>query len=89
MRSPPLPRSGELVLLCCALTFAPVRFVHPVRVRRWRMITLPVTLLWMGLAAYAILDGMALNGPLAWAFTAVSFYLLLVSAVQQLLDRVD
>ncbi len=77
------------VLLCCALTFAPVRFVHPVRVRRWRMITLPVTLLWMGLAAYAILDGMALNGPLAWAFTAASFYLLLVSAVQQLLDRVD
>ena len=53
------------------------------------MITLPVTLLWMGLAAYAILDGMALNGPVAWVFTAASFYLLLVSAVQQLLDRVD
>jgi len=77
------------VIACCALTFAPIRFVHPVRVKRWRMVTLPVTLLWMALAALAILDGMVLNTLTAALFTAASLYLFCVSAVQQLLDRVD
>lgn len=77
------------VIVCCVLTFAPIRFVHPVRVKRWRLLTLPVTLIWMALAALAIWDGMVLSTWAAALFTAASLYLFSVSAVQQLIDRVD
>ncbi|MEP1930367.1 MAG: CDP-alcohol phosphatidyltransferase family protein [Roseibium sp.] len=77
------------VIACCVLTFAPIRFVHPVRVKRWRPLTLAVTLLWMGLAALAIIDGMVLGSITGILFTLASLYLFSVSAVQQLLDRVD
>lgn len=76
------------VVLCCALTFAPIRFVHPVRVRRWRWLTLPVTALWMVLAALAIIDGMAMGPTTATLFTCASLYLFSVSAVQQLSEHI-
>lgn len=75
------------VVLCCILTFAPVRFVHPVRVKKWRVFTLPVTLLWMALAALAIFDGMVLSSLAGTVFAAASLYLFAVSAFQQLLER--
>ena len=75
------------VLLCCVLTFVPVKFVHPVRVARWRPLTLAVTVLWFVGAGAAIIHGMTLEGPMAWLLTGTSFYLLLVSAVQQVLDQ--
>lgn len=35
-----------------ALTFTSVKFVHPVRVREWRWVTLPVTVGWLGAMVY-------------------------------------
>lgn len=75
------------VLLCCVLTFLPIRFSHPVRVKRWRIATLSVTFLWLGLAGLAVSNGMVLEGAAATVFTVASFYLFGVSAVQQLLER--
>lgn len=74
------------VLALCALTFAPVRFVHPVRVARWRILTLTVTLVWFIGAGLAIANGMAAEGAAKWMLALSSVYLLCVSAVQQLLD---
>nr|WP_244318689.1 phosphatidylcholine synthase [Roseibium hamelinense] len=85
--SPSVTFTISFVLLCCVLTFLPIRFVHPVRVKRWRPLTLLVTLIWFGAAAMAIVDGMALTGLAASILTAASFYLFLVSAAQQLLER--
>lgn len=76
------------ILFCCLLTFAPVKFIHPVRVKRWRGLTLSVTAVWFVSAGFAVVDGMAPTGLAAWALTASSLYLFSVSAAQQLLDRV-
>ena len=75
------------VVALCALTFAPIRFVHPVRVVRWRPLTLAVTLLWFVAAGFAIADGMSADGPVKWLLVATSIYLLGVSALHQLLER--
>ena len=75
------------VVALCALTFAPIRFVHPVRVVRWRPLTLAVTLLWFVAAGFAIADGMSAEGPVKWLLAATSIYLLGVSALHQLLER--
>ncbi|MCA1296991.1 CDP-alcohol phosphatidyltransferase family protein [Stappia indica] len=75
------------VLALCVLTFAPIRFVHPVRVTRWRGLTLTVTLVWFIAAGFAVANGMSAEGLVKWALSLSSLYLLLVSAVQQLLER--
>lgn len=75
------------VLLCCVLTFSPIRFVHPVRVKRWRPLTLAVTLVWFIAAGVAVYDGMVSNGVWAHVLTVSSFYLLCVSGVQQFFER--
>ena len=41
-----------VVVVLVVLTFAPVQFPHPVRVRGQRGITLPVTIVWLGTMAY-------------------------------------
>lgn len=75
------------VLFCCVMTFMPIKFVHPVRVIRWRVLTLAVTFVWFGAAAMAVLNGMELEGVPGLLLTASSLYLFFVAAVQQVLDR--
>jgi phosphatidylcholine synthase len=41
-----------VVVVLVVLTFMPVQFPHPVRVRGQRGITLPVTIVWLGTMAY-------------------------------------
>jgi len=50
---PPWANAG-LVIGCAALMFAPIVFVHPMRVVRYRAITLVFTMAWFSLAGYAI-----------------------------------
>lgn len=75
------------VLFCCVLTFLPIRFVHPVRVKRWRPLTLGITLVWFVAAGIAVADGMSVDGPAAMVLTAASLYLFCVSGIQQFCER--
>ena len=43
-----------VVVVLGALTFTDVKFVHPVRVREMRAVTLPVTVVWLGAMVYLI-----------------------------------
>ncbi|KRE13254.1 hypothetical protein ASE66_22720 [Bosea sp. Root483D1] len=53
-----------VILIATALMFLPVVFVHPVRVRRWRGLTLAMLVLWAAAAAATIWHGMR---PDAWS----------------------
>ncbi|MEO9901283.1 MAG: phosphatidylcholine/phosphatidylserine synthase, partial [Nisaea sp.] len=75
------------VLFCCVLTFLPVKFVHPVRVQRWRVLTLIVTAIWFIAAGHAVVNGMQTPEVTGWVLTGASVYLFSVSAVQQVIDR--
>lgn len=61
--SPPTWLSMVVVLVLAAMMFLPVVFVHPVRVRRWRSLTMGVMALWGVAATLAIVQGMA---PSLW-----------------------
>jgi phosphatidylcholine synthase len=80
---PPAPVTLAVVALLAVLSFSPIEFVHPVRVRRWRGLTLAVTALWAALAILALFTGLSLPLPAAVAFAAATLYLALVGAVQQ------
>lgn len=65
---PPGWLAAATVAALAALTFAPVHFVHPVRIARWRMLTLAALVLWGLLALYAVVENLA---PGFWTVTAL------------------
>lgn len=76
-----------IVLLFCVLTFLPLKFVHPVRVARWRPVTLTVFFVW-ALAAAVLIAVDFQSQPLATAVLIVtSLYLCGVGVVQQALPQ--
>lgn len=81
--------SLALVTVLAIAMFAPVKFVHPVRTARWRLITLPMALAWTffaGWAAWVDFD------PASWAhygLMVTSIYLLGAGAAQQVLFGKD
>lgn len=66
----PAPWLGALAIaVLAAATFAPIHFVHPVRVPRWRRLNLAALVLWGLLALLALAQD--LNPP-AWAAAALA-----------------
>lgn len=52
---PPAWIATIVLIILLALTFAPFRFIHPVRVGRWRALNLALLALWAALALVAVL----------------------------------
>jgi phosphatidylcholine synthase len=84
---PELWRILAIVIVLTAAMFVPVKFVHPVRTRRWRALSLPVAVAWTGLAGWAALTDFSQSPWATRALVATSTYLLVVGAVQQVVER--
>lgn len=69
-----------LVLALGALTFAPIVFVHPLRVVALRPLTLTLLVVWSLLACTAIWNDMAPAKPVVWGLCAVGAYFLILGA---------
>ena len=67
--------------------FLPIRFVHPVRTKRWRWLTLPIALNWVVLGMWGAWIGFDMPQWGQWAFGLSSGYLLLAGGLQQLTER--
>ncbi|MGY6550007.1 MAG: CDP-alcohol phosphatidyltransferase family protein [Roseinatronobacter sp.] len=72
-----------LVAFLAIAMFTPLKFIHPVRTLRWRALSLPIALVWTGLAGWAAWTGF--NQPQAVTFGLIATTLWLGSAgiVQQ------
>jgi phosphatidylcholine synthase len=84
---PELWRILAIVIVLTVTMFVPVKFVHPVRTRRWRTVSLPVAVVWTGLAGWAALTDFNQSPWVTRALVVTSSYLLVVGAVQQLVER--
>ena len=73
-----LPQMLNAVILCglTVMMFAPVVFVHPMRVVRLRTLTLVMTMAWFALAGYAINANFQPETWVRFAFVAVAVYFL-------------
>jgi phosphatidylcholine synthase len=81
--------SLSFVALLAAAMFVPVRFVHPMRTQRWRIITIPMALGWTFFAGWAAWVDFH---PESWAHYGLiitSVYLLAAGAIQQLIFGLD
>jgi phosphatidylcholine synthase len=73
----PAPWVGVLALLVLVgLTFAPFKFIHPVRVRRWRNLNLAMLVLWSLLALVAVLRDLAPGPWVALGLCVIGLYFL-------------
>ena len=72
-----------LVVVLAVAMFLQVKFIHPVRTARWRMVSLPVALIWTGLAGWAAWADFQQPAWVTLGLIATSVYLLAAGAVQQ------
>jgi phosphatidylcholine synthase len=73
LRLPPGP-TLVVIAVFAVLTFVPVRFVHPFRVRRFRALTVALLALWAVLAFVAVLHGLSPGFPVTASLCAIGLY---------------
>jgi phosphatidylcholine synthase len=68
LEPPPWLAAAALIVLA-ALSFTPIRFLHPLRVRRWRRLNVALLTAWAALAVVAVAanlqPGIAVTIPLS------------------------
>ncbi len=84
MQSPPWVNLA-IIALFCVLTFVPWKYVHPFRVRDWRKVTLPVTVLWAATSVRLVLidpeaeKAIEASPAVFWLWVGASVYFLVLS----------
>jgi phosphatidylcholine synthase len=77
--------SLALVAALSLAMFLPLKFIHPVRTERWRMVSLPVALAWTFFAGWAAYVNFHPESWAHWGLVITSFYLLFAGIAQQLI----
>lgn len=79
--------SLALVTVLAVAMFLPLKFVHPVRTERWRMITLPIALAWTFFAGWAAWVDFHPQSWAHWGLVVTSVYLMGAGVAQQLIPQ--
>ena len=74
-----------LVVLLAAAMFTPLKFIHPVRTRRWRWLSLPMALAWTFFAGWAAWVDFHPQSWAHWGLVATSLYLVVAGIAQQII----
>jgi len=84
------PHWTVILLIVTALSaamFTNIKFIHPVRTERWRLISLPVALAWVLFAGWAALVDFHPESWANWGLVLSSVWLLVAGAVQQMIPE--
>jgi len=81
--------SLAMVTTLAVAMFLPLKFIHPVRTERWRMISLPVAAAWTFFAGWAAWVDFHPESWAHWGLIVTSVYLILAGIAQQLIARAD
>jgi phosphatidylcholine synthase len=76
-----------LVAVLAAVMFVPVKFIHPVRTKRWRTLSLPMALGWTFFAGWAAWVDFHSESWAHWGLVITSVYLLFAGAAQQVIPE--
>jgi phosphatidylcholine synthase len=66
--------TAAMVALLAILTFAPIKFLHPLRVQRLRALNLALLLLWVALAIVAVVDDLSPGPYVTWGLSLIAIY---------------
>lgn len=76
-----------LVIILSAAQFLNLKFIHPVRTKRWRWLSLPVSLIWVLSIGFAAWTDFASNPLLTTIVATTSIYLMIAGVVQQMIPE--
>jgi phosphatidylcholine synthase len=79
--------SLSLVSILAIAMFLPLKFVHPVRTERWRVVTLPVAIAWTFFAGWAAWFSFDSGSFAYWGLILTSLYLTFAGIAQQVWPR--
>ena len=79
--------SLALVTILAVAMFLPLKFVHPVRTERWRVVTLPVAIAWTFFAGWAAWVDFHPESWAHWGLVVTSVYLLGAGVAQQVIPE--
>ncbi len=74
--------SAVVIVVLAATTFAPIYFVHPVRVPRWRALNIAALVLWALLAVVALVQNLEPPAWVAVALAAIAVYFVIVGLLR-------
>lgn len=74
-----------LVAVLAAAMFAPLKFIHPVRTQRWRVLSLPIALAWTFFAGWAAWVDFHPESWAHWGLIITSAYLMVAGILQQII----
>ncbi|MFT7592963.1 MAG: phosphatidylcholine synthase [Paracoccaceae bacterium] len=77
--------SLALVTTLALAMFIPLKFVHPVRTERWRVVTLPMALAWTFFAGWAAWVDFHPESWAHWGLIVTSIYLVFAGIAQQII----
>jgi phosphatidylcholine synthase len=80
---PPSWVAAVAVAALAGLTFAPIRFVHPLRVQHLRVVNIALTALWAALAALAVFSNLDPGPYVTWPLVAIAVYFLIAGALRR------
>ena len=80
---PPGWFAATLVALLAALTFAPIRFVHPLRVAHLRMLNIALMAVWAVLAAIAVIENLEPGHYVVWPLCAIAVYFFVAGLIRK------
>jgi phosphatidylcholine synthase len=74
-----------LVTFLAVAMFLPIKFIHPVRTKRWRNLSLPIALAWTFFAGWAAWVEFHPESWAHWGLALTSIYLLFAGLIQQVM----
>ena len=80
---PPPWLAAGMVAALAALTFVPIRFVHPLRVRHWRALNIALLAVWSALALLAVTQNLEPDPTVTWALAAIAAYFLIAGLLRR------
>ena len=81
--APPPWVAAGMVAVLAALTFAPMRFVHPLRVKHLRVLNIALMALWAVLALLAIIQNLEPGPYVTWPLAAIAVYFLIAGLLRR------
>jgi phosphatidylcholine synthase len=83
---PPAWAAAAGVFALAGLTFAPIHFVHPLRVRHLRVLNIALLALWAALALLAVIQNLEPGPTVNIALSAIAAYFLIAGLLRRPVD---
>src|ERR1700690_3248739 len=71
---PPDWLAAVMIAALAALSFAPIKFLHPLRVKRLRLFNIALLAVWAALAFVAVIGNLAPGPYVTWPLAAIAIY---------------